>query len=222
MKNHTYPLAGFGLALALALAPMLKANLDFHVDIDTSSLVSAPNSPFYLDFQLNEGSGSLANSVQLTNLWFDNGHAIGSPQSWGQAGGSLGTSIWLQDDPSNPFNEILQGFSDGTTGIHFEVSVSQNVAGVTPDEFAVAILDSESGLPQIGTNAPDGVSLVTLNIGAQTTLWNVNAYSSTEPAGVIASVGTPVPEASTMGFAFGVFALGLAGVRRWNRPRGAV
>jgi len=219
MKIHTHHLAGFGLALALALVPALKANLDFHVDIDTSSLVSAPNSPFYLDFQLNEGSGSLTNSVQLTDLWFDNGHAIGAPSVWGQAGGTLGTGIWLQSDPSNPFNEILQGFSDGTTGIHFEVSVSQNAAGVTPDEFAVAILDSESGLPQIGTNAPDSVSLVTLAIDANTTLADVNAYSSTEPAGVLASVGAPVPEASTMGVAFGAFALGLAGVRRWRRRR---
>jgi hypothetical protein len=219
MKNHTHHLAGFGLVLALALAPALKANLDFHVDIDTSSLVSAPNSPFYLDLQLNEGSGSLANSVQLTNIWFDNGNATGSPMSWGQAGGTLGTSIWLQDDPASPFNEILQGFSDGTTAIHFEVSVSQNAAGVTPDEFAVAILDSETGFPQIGTNAPDGVSLVTLNIDANNTLADVSAFSSTEPAGVIASVGTPVPEASTMGFAFGAFALGLVGVRRWSRRR---
>jgi hypothetical protein len=219
MKNHTHPLAGFGLALALALAPALKANLDFHVDIDTSSLASAPNSPFYLDFQLNEGSGSLANSVQLTNIWFDHGSAIGTPMAWGQAGGSLGTSIWLHDDPASPFNEILQAFSDGTTGVHFEVSISQNAAGATPDEFAIAILDSESGLPPIVTNAPDGISLVTFKVDANTTLADVNAYSSTEPAGVLASVGTPVPEASTMGLAFGAFALGLAGVRRWSRRR---
>ena len=221
MKNHSLHLAGFGLACALALTSALKANLDFRVDIDTSSLPSAANGPFYLDFQLNEGSGTLANSVQLTDFTFDGGHATGSSTAFGQAGGSLGTSIWLSDDSSNPFNEIYQGFSADTTGIHFEVSISQNVAGVTPDEFAVAILDSESGLPQIGTSAPDGVSLVTLNIDAANTLGDVSTYSSTSPAGVIASAGVPVPEASTMGFAFGAFAVGLAGVRRWTCRRPA-
>jgi len=221
MKKHTYHLAGLSLAFGLALAPALKANLDFRVDIDTSALVSAPNGPFYLDFQLNEGSSSLANSVQLTDFTFDGGHATGTPSAWGQAGGTLGTSMWLKDDSADPFNEILQGFSSDTTGIHFEVSISQNLAGVTPDAFTVAILDSETGLPQIGTDAPDGVSLITLNIDANDTLGDVKAYSSTLPEGVLASVGTPVPEASTMGFAFGAFALGLAGLRRWSRRRAA-
>ena len=85
MKNHSLHLAGFGLALALALAPALKANLDFHVDIDTSTLTLAPNAPFYLDFQLNEGSGSLANSVQVTHIWFDNGNATVQALSEGAA-----------------------------------------------------------------------------------------------------------------------------------------
>ncbi len=209
--------ASLGLALALIGASDLKANLNFRVDIDTASLAGAANGPFFLDFQLNEGSGSLTNAVTLSDFVFDGGSATGTASTWGNASGSLSNNIWLSDDPTSPFNEIFQGFSAGTTGIHFEASITQQIPGATPDGFFVSILDSENNFPQIDTDAPDGVSLVALNINSSNTISDLGAYSSTSPLGVVASVGTPVPEASTMGMVFGGFALGLAGLRRFGR-----
>lgn len=208
-------------ALALGGGATLRADpFDFHVDLNTSGLLAADNSPFFLDFQLNEGSGTLANSVTLSNFSFDSGASSGSAMTFGHATGSMAGSITLSADPSSPWNELFQGFSTTTTGIHFDVSISQNSPGATPDGFAVSVLTSESGFPQISTAAPDGVSLVTLDIGTANVLADVKTYGSVSPAGVSASASaSAVPEPSTTAALFGLAATALAGVFRLRRRR---
>lgn len=210
-------IAKLALALALLCSPLLKAaNFNFHIDLDTAALNSAPNAPFFLDFQLNEGSGSLTNSATLSNFTFDGGSAAGSPSIFGNATGSLGGTVSLFDSPASPFNEFFQGFTAGTTGIHFDASISQNSPGATPDGFAVAILDSEPGFPQIATNAPDGVSLVSLGIKAANSLADVGVYGSTLPAGVTATV---IPEPSDVAAFLGIAVSLLAGFHRFGKRR---
>lgn len=202
MNAHlTRNLTKLAVAVAAILAPaaMQAATFNFHVDLNVSSLVGAPNSPFFLDFQLNEGSGSLANSVTITNFLFTGGSATGSPQTFGLATGTLGSSITLNDNTSSPFNEIFQGFTAGTTDIQFDVTLSQNSPGITPDGFIISILDSEANNPQIATTDFTSSSMVTVPIGAANTLSDVQTFTSTSPAGATATV-TPaaVPEPSSM------------------------
>ncbi len=212
-------LAALALALASLAAPALRAQFNFHINLNTAALSGAANAPFFLDFQLNQGSGLLSNAVTLTNFTFTGGSATGSPSLFGNAIGSLGTSVTLTDTSASPFNEFFQGFSAGTTNIQFNVSVSQLAGGAIPDEFTTAILDSELGNPQIGTNAPDTVSLVTLNLGAANTIANVSTYASTAPAGVTASAApitglVAVPEPSSYAFAGTAMLAGIAALRR--------
>ncbi|HTQ30831.1 MAG TPA: NF038129 family PEP-CTERM protein [Opitutaceae bacterium] len=217
MNMHLPPsLTRLVLVSALLCAPALRAGIfDFHIDFDTGALTSAPNAPFYLDFQLNEGSGSLPNSVTLSHFVFDGGSPLGSPMPWSDGTGDLSSAVSLSDSPSSPFNEFSQGFTPGTTGIHFDVAISQNSPGAIPDEFAAAILDSEPGYPQIATNAPDGVSLVTLDIAAANALADVQTYGSTSPAGVTATA--IIPEPSDAVALFGGAAALLAGFCRFRR-----
>lgn len=220
LKNIRLGILALGCALLASQAA--KANLTIHVDIDTSTLIGDPNGPFYLDFQLNDGSGTLdgINTVGLSNFVFTGGSAAGSANLFGGAAGDLATGITL-DDSASSFNEFFQQFSAGTSHIAFDASLTTVVdAGLTPDAFLVAILDNTTGNPQIATNAPDGVSLLTLDIDhtnpAQIS-WST--FTSTAPAGVTLST-TPVPEPSTTcGLTLGICALALVVARRRMKMR---
>ncbi|HSI15202.1 MAG TPA: NF038129 family PEP-CTERM protein [Chthoniobacter sp.] len=191
--------------LAIAVAAMLAstathaATFNFHVDLNVSSLIGAPNSPFFVDFQLNEGSGTIPNMVTINNFLFTSGSASGSATTFGLATGTMGSSITLNDNSSSPFNEIFQGFTAGTTHIQFDVSLSQNSPGVTPDGFIISILDSEANNPQITTTDFSGSSMITVPIGGANTLGDVQTFTSTSPAGATATV-TPatIPEPSSV------------------------
>jgi len=191
-------LTTLAIAIAALLAPAATqaANFNFHVDLNVASLIGAPNSPFFLDFQLNEGSGTAPNSVTISNFLFTGGSASGSPSLFGTASGNLGSSVSLSDNPSSPFNEMFQGFSGSTTDIQFDVSLSQNSPGVTPDGFLVSVLDSEANNPPILTTDSGNSSMLTVPIGSANTLGDVQTFTSTSPAGATATVSA-VPEPSS-------------------------
>jgi hypothetical protein len=94
----------------------------------------------------------------------------------------------------NPFNEIAQEFSAGTTHIHFVVDSTTNLTGTTPAAFSVSIDDNSTF--QIPTTAPDGTSLLLENIGnsAASTLAGIEVFRSSgvgpagfDTSGVVAS-----------------------------------
>lgn len=185
-------LTSLALAAALLCTPSLKAQIfTFHVDINTSSLVGSPDGPFYLDFQLNQGGATTpSNTATISNFSFTGGSASGATNVFGTATGDMGSSITLTDSSASPFNEIFQGFSAGTTDIQFDVTLTQNMAGVTPDGFEVAVLDGSTF--QIPTNAPDQLSLVVVPIGNSNHPGDIGTYS-TGPGGVSAIATTPEP-----------------------------
>ncbi len=204
---------------ALLCAPALKASYVFNVDLNTAALTGAPNGPFYLDFQLNEGSDlSEMTTVTVSGFSFTGGSPTGSANITGNASGDIGSAVTLTAaDPSSDFTELFQGFTPGTSDIKFNVTLPQLFTGLTPTQLDVAILDSETNNPQIDTNAPDTVSLVTAPILSSYTLSNIGAYSSTDnPAGVTATV-TAVPEPSSIALS----GLGLAGILYVLRRRRA-
>ena len=180
--------------LLASLTPTSYAG-SFHVEISTGDLGQSPanaNSPFYLDFQFNDGGVLSNNSASITNLNFAGGNATGSPVLLGGATGNLGSNVLFNNNSS--FQELYQSFSPGAT-IGFDVFLTQNVDGITPDSFFVSILDKDlfniptsglgNSLLQIDINSS---GLPTVNLGAGTGLY----------AGMTASA-VAVPEPGSIG-----------------------
>jgi len=200
--NRTLKFTKYAFLLAAFAAPVAKADtFNFHLDINVANLVGAPNGPFYLDFQLNEGNGTTpSNTITLSGFTFTGGSAAGSATVLnGTASGNFGSSIILSDSSSSQFNEIFQGFSSGTTDIQFNVSISQNSFAVAPDNFLVTILDNENPNQPIFTDAPDTLSLVSVNLSSANTLADVDTYSSTDPTPTgVTATATAVPEPTSL------------------------
>ena len=209
--------AKFALALVLLTPALLQAGVfNFSVDIDTTVLNSAADGPFFLDFQLNSGQGTQTNTAVLNGFQFNGGSVTGSPTLFGGATGGLAGTVTL-NDASNPFTELFQGFTSGTTGIHFNASLSQNGPGSQPDGFSVSILDSTLG--QIYTTDPNqNLSLLSLGITSANSLADVHTYSSTAPSGVTVAV-TAIPEPAYTVALFGGLATAFAGIRRFRRQQ---
>jgi len=199
--------------LCLVSAPAANASsFTFDVVVNTTALIGNSGAPFYLDFQLNEGSGPLGNnSVAVSNFDFGvGGSSVGAPSTFGGASGSLTSSVMLAD--SSFFNELFQQFTPGND-LHFRVTLTGNpdtVSPVTPDLFAFGILDNTLGnIPTTG----EGDSLLLVNINKTNLgLGDIRTGASTSPAGVTAAA---VPEPTTL-LLLGTGLAG-AGARRWRR-----
>ena len=112
-----------GIAAGTA-APAAASSITFHVQVSTAPLVGSPLAPFYLDFALNDGSGTLAgvNSVSIFNFNFGGGSPLGAPTLFGGASGNLSSSVSLTDN-ANFSNEFFQAF---TPGIRFHRMLSRS------------------------------------------------------------------------------------------------
>jgi hypothetical protein len=166
MKHNRYlPMLGL-IACAFASVlnvPECHAVLIFDVSMDTSPLINNPAGPFYIDFQLNDGSGigDGNNTVTINNFLFPGGNPVGSPlPPIGGASGDLSSSVSITD--KSFLNEFTQQFNPGS-GLSFRVNLTTNVdAGSTPDAFSFAILDNTlAPLPTTGLG--DAFLLVDIN-----------------------------------------------------------
>jgi len=138
------------VTLALVLVPATSHAISFKVTVDTRPLAgqTTPPAPFSLEFQLNDGDGTVNNTVTLSNFNFGaGGSASGSPATTGGASGNLASTVTLTD--SSFFNEFIQGFTPSSTGpLSFLIDLTTNVEPTTPDAFSFAIFDSsKTGLP---------------------------------------------------------------------------
>lgn len=206
-------------ACLLLSAQISRADLAFHIDINTASLVGNAAAPFSLDFQLSQGNG-LSNTVTLSHFTFTGGSATGSPTVTSGVTGDLGSTVVLHDTGS-AINEFYQGFSGATTAIGFDVSTTLNASGGTPDLFTVSILDNS--LANIQTTSPGsgtvsatdylaGAPIDVTTVVASATTYTSNVSGSTTP-GVTASV-TAVPEPAAYGYTIGLGALMVLLARR--------
>jgi hypothetical protein len=124
-----------------AFFSIAHAGVVYNISMNTAPLGGHPASPFSLEFQLNDGSGTNDgnNTATLTNFVFNGGAAVGSPTLTGGATGNLTSGLSLTD--SSFFNQFIQGFMPGGT-LSFQLSLSTNIdSGGTPDQFSFAILD---------------------------------------------------------------------------------
>ena len=86
----------------------------FDVSLDTSGLMGHPAGPFYIDFQLNDGSGifSQINTAKIKNL--SGAGLTGTSRLFGGATGSLAvrSTLTLKDNAAL-INEFYQAFTPG-------------------------------------------------------------------------------------------------------------
>ena len=201
MTSFTKNSLGLGLAISAALA--VQADVDFHVSLDTSSLVGNASGPFSLDFQLNQGDGSVVNTATISGFGYSGGHAVGSATLFGGATGSLATGFTLTT--SSFLNEAYQQFSPGSK-LGFDVVLTTLDEPTTPDSFSFSILDgSSSSIPTTGL----GNSLLQGNISHTLTFPGLTVGSGTGSFATVTLVTTPEPATTGLVVAS---ALGLAAV----------
>lgn len=207
-------------------ASVSRANLMFDVTLDTSGLIGHPAGPFYVDFQLNDGSGNFAgvNTATISNFMFgDKGSASGNPQLFGGAMGDLSTGVTLKDDAAF-INEFIEGFTPGSF-LSFHVELTTNVdPGLTPDGFSFSILDSLlSPIPT--TNFADAFLFVNINSANLTVADLGNSIFAGDPnraplaGGDVISIGRPqIPGVPETGSAISMLliALGAVSCFRWH------
>jgi len=215
-------LLSFGAILAAAVS--LRADITYRVTIATDALQGAPAGPFYVDFQLFDGTGAgnANTTVSLSNFNFGGGSSVAGTFDAGGVSGSLDSNITLTD--SSFYNEFYQGFTPGST-LQFDLQISSSPqGGVTPDSFAFAFLDSTlSNLPTLAPGS-DVFSYVEIGDGDPVVTNYASNDSIIPNAGgpglsILAPSFQPVPEASTFGAAAAVGLLALAGLRRRKQVR---
>jgi hypothetical protein len=187
--------AGFAAAIPSSAQ---ATSISFHVQVNTAALIGNPSAPFYLDFALIDGSGTLAgpNSVVISSLGFAGGGSLnGAPSITGGVTGNLASSVSLSDN-ANAFNEYFQAFTPGTA-LGFDVTATTNADPITPDAFMFAILDKN--LFNLPTNG-QADSLVFVNILPflnSNSLAGIQTFSTTNPVGVTATASA-IPEPGTL------------------------
>jgi len=200
------------LAVALLVFGGIRATADplgWEFQLNTSSLPTNQG-PFYLAFQLEDGSGTgdANNTVTLYNFDFYGGSAAGSPVTFGGATGSLETGITITD--SDPFfNAIYEGFTPGPM-LTFDADFTDNAdVGPFQDQMLMSILDPTlNGIPTLDPSGLDSFLTVTLD-GTTVTLPNgvvtppLAVYSSdlTQTTYNIPA-GAAVPEAGSLTLLF--------------------
>ena len=113
LPSQVPSILGALLGVAALLVSTAHGQLAYRVSVDTSLLTAHPAGPFYLDFQLNDGSGlgDGNNTAMLTNFNFGGGSATGAGTSFGDVSGDLYSGVTQAD--STPLNKFYQGFNPG-------------------------------------------------------------------------------------------------------------
>ena len=199
-----------------------QADLLFTVNLDTTLLINHVAAPFFVEFQLNDGSGTDHgnNTALLSNFDFGDGSPLGSASLSGGASGDLGSNIVLADE--NFLNAFIQEFSAGKT-LSFDVALTTVIDfGPQPDQFSFAILDC-SGV-EIPTTGPADALLAVDIDSASPAVRSYGGDVGRSPA----CGGPPIPlktpqvvplPASGILFGLGLFGLGAYGMKRMPRSR---
>lgn len=189
----------------------------FSVSLETTPLIGHVAAPFFIEFQLNDGSGTGDgnNTALLSNFQFDIGAPVGSATFIGGASGDLDSNIVLAEDGF--FNQFIQEFMPGNT-LSFDVDLSTSIdLGPQPDQFTFAILDC-TGV-EIPTTGP-GDPLLAVDIDSATpTVRTFGGDASRSPG----CGGPPIPlETPTVvpaPAAFGLLGIGFISLLGYSKRR---
>lgn len=214
MKNILKKTLALASALVLTTAAS-QASL-FHVNINTGALNLAPaslNAPFSLDFQFNDGGVLGNNTATIYNFTYNGGAATGSAITLGGALGNIGSTVTMNN--SSAFQELYQTFTPGAT-LGFDVSLTQNLDGLTPDSFSASILDNNLfNIPTTGL----GDTLVHADISTVSPLTAANIDHSSGTGNYVGVDVTSVPEPTTACVGFGLAMVGAIFRRRRNAAK---
>ena len=199
----------------MVISPVLRAQVAFDVHINTSALIGHPSGPFYLDFQLNDGSGlgNGNNTATVSQFNFHGGGPLPDLAAFGGVTGNLNSAVTLTD--SAFLNEFFQAFTPGSS-LDFRLTLTTAVEAPTPDLFAFSILDKDLfSLPTFSSS--DAFALI--NLTGPTP--DVQSFAGNVAEGGIA-ISAPVimkvPERSSLGDCM-MAAIILAGGVLWKRRR---
>jgi hypothetical protein len=187
--------------LTLAAALLLYTGAShaglYHVTINTSALIDSPNAPFSLDFQFNDGGVLGNNTATIYNFNYGTGSAAGSATLVGGAAGNIASTVTLNN--SDAAQELYQSFTPGAT-LSFDLSLTQNLDGTTPDAFLVAILDKDLfNIPTNSSFLDDTLLHADIKSTNPLTILQLNLSSGTgEYANVTVLAAVPEPETYAM------------------------
>jgi hypothetical protein len=213
------------VALVLAQDPgaAQAASIVFDVSMNTAPLVGNGNTPFALDFQLNDGSGPAGNNTAAISQV--TGATLGAvvPGNIGTFSGNLSSTLMLTD--ANPATDYAQFFTPGSTlGFHVVLTTNLNTnPPLIADQFSFAILFGASfdDLPTHGSqNQFVSVDITVANPPVATFASDSSQAPHITIAAPTISIPSAVPEPSSLV----LLALGLGGVvlvqrsRRRTRP----
>jgi hypothetical protein len=181
--------------MRVALAPLLLVasafadSVTYNVSLDTSPLVSSLASPFWLEFQLNDGSGTGDgnNTAVLNDFNFGTGSPGGSPFDIGGVSGDLSSSVSLVDNSAFG-SAFVEMFQPGNS-LSFQLQLSTNVdSGGNPDTFLFSILDSSfTPIPTTAGFPIDVLASIEINNAISPTVQTFSGDTSRTP-----DVGGPI------------------------------
>jgi hypothetical protein len=184
------PLRAFGgLAGFLAAAAIAQAG-EITVTLNTSVLIGSPAAPFFIGFQIADGSftGDGNNAAVVSNIQFGGGTPVlPACSTTGQGAlGDLASSITESD--LSVFAYCYQGFVPGST-LSFNVSYTNNVDPTgLPDEFVMVILDRNfTPIPTTG-----GIALLQIDFNSANPTVQVFAGDPTQPEAANGGFGIPI------------------------------
>lgn len=188
MKHRLILLPAPAILALLVLFGAAGAHADnlYTVTMDTSGLISAASAPYYLDFQLNQGTLGNNNTLTLSNFAFGVGGSVpggATPSVFGNVTGDLLTSVVLNDSVDF-FNEFYEKFTAGSL-LSFAIDfTTNNTTAQTPDLVTFAILDKTFGelptLDPVGTNT---FLSITLNSDSPAVSTFASDSNTSPPAG---------------------------------------
>jgi hypothetical protein len=135
--NRIRQMVGFTALLLAWTATPTHAD-SFDVSLKTSSLIGL--GPQILLFEFIDGDGAINNSVALSGFSFDTGAAVGAADFDGTTGVSGDLTSGIAMDDSGGVAIFDQEFDAGAL-LSFQLSTSNNFAGLTPDEFSMFVCD---------------------------------------------------------------------------------
>jgi hypothetical protein len=197
-----------------------QAGIIYDVSLNTTPLIGHPAAPFWLGFELADGSGTGDgnNAALLSNFQFGTGGAIGSPFLSGSAIGDVSALVVLTD--AAPTSVFVQSFAPGGT-LSFQLFLSTNVdAGGVPDTFIMSILDNTfTPIPTVA--GPPLNPFISIDIDSDNPTVQTFASDPTQfPAGGGDAIDIPAPSISVPEpAALGLLSPAMAACAFWLRGR---